>query len=93
VTNANFLHKKMKKDAAKTTIADVKGKGCDCQVNSVLGYIDVENAAISTMDIKATSNSKRMDVFINDNSSVILLSIWNDKPELLRKNGVYETRL
>jgi len=92
-TNANFLHKKMKKDVAKTiTIADVKGKGYDRQVVSVLGYIDVENAAISTMDIKPTSNSKRMDVFINDNSGVILLSIWNDKAELVRKNGVYEIK-
>lgn len=89
VSSVGFTHKEMKHDVASVAkIKNIKEKGYDRQIVTVVGYVDTVNAAVSTMDVHGSS--KRMDIFVNDNSGVILFSIWNDKAVQLKQNGVYE---
>ncbi|XP_057291643.1 uncharacterized protein LOC130614240 [Hydractinia symbiolongicarpus] len=84
---AGFAHKNIKKDVAKRQkIKTVLDSGYDKQMVTIIGYIDIDNVAISTMD----SSAKRTDTFVNDDSGIVLVSFWNEIANQLSTSGTYE---
>ena len=57
---------------------------CDKQIVSVCGYLNSENCFITEM-----IESCRKDVYLNDASGIITLSIWGPSIEKISKDGVY----
>ena len=87
--SANFPFKKVKKDIAQITkIKLIQEEGYDRQVVSLVGYINVEKKAVLSMD----QSSKRTDIFINDDTGVMMISVWNEKFDQIPKSGVYEVQ-
>lgn len=87
-SQAGFPHKKIKRDIAKQLkIKSILDNSYDRQAVTVVGFINIDSMATSAMDVNG--DTKRTDVFINDDSGIILLSLWNEKGNNL-KSGVYE---
>lgn len=76
------------KIAAKRSIKDIKSTGYDRQMVSVHGYVNIDNTYVTIVELKTAV--KRRECFLNDDSAIMMLSLWGDAIDKVRESGCYE---
>ncbi|XP_057309886.1 uncharacterized protein LOC130647904 [Hydractinia symbiolongicarpus] len=84
---ANFPYVGLKKDVAQlTTVVDIKYHGYDKQMVSVEGYINVNECYQSAY----SQFSSKKEVYFNDDTNAIVLTLWDDCINLVPRSGTYK---
>lgn len=89
MASASFNFKPLAvKIAAKRSIKDIKSTGYDRQMVSVHGYVNIDNTYVTIVELKTAV--KRRECFLNNDSAIMMLSLWGDAIDKVRESGCYE---